>query len=55
MSEIEERVFVINKYKRKRGINGTILEEQSLIVQGKTMKETEKMFDKRWENELKEE
>ena len=49
MNEEKEHVCIINKYKRKRGINGDILEESSLIVQGKNMDETAEVFDKRWE------
>lgn len=49
MAEENKPIFVINKYSRKRGINGTVLEEESLVVQATTKKDAEAMFDKRWD------
>lgn len=42
---------IINKYIRKRGLNGSVTEEESLIVQGEVMSDVAKEFDKRWGTE----
>ncbi|MCH7568456.1 MAG: hypothetical protein IIA87_03460 [Nanoarchaeota archaeon] len=48
MEEEKEIGFKINKGFRKIGPSGTKIEEYWCTVEGKTLKETSKEFDKQW-------
>ncbi|MCK5624965.1 hypothetical protein KAI04_03935 [Candidatus Pacearchaeota archaeon] len=40
-----EEIYMIE---RKRAINGTLLEEKQLCVKCESIKDAEKIFDKKW-------
>ena len=47
----KEPVCIINKTIKKINLAGTVIDYKNVVVQGKNMKETKKVFHGEWKNE----